>query len=63
MVSLTLTKSVNLVPFLSSNIAQGSPEFIWHKRSSKGLRVTTPSPLGKKSKPTMDSNTEDFPEL
>ena len=33
------------------------------KESSNGLRVTTPSPLGKKSKPTIDSKTEDFPEL
>ena len=57
MVSLTLMKSVNLTPFRSSKTAQGSPEFIWHKRSSNGLRVTTPSPLGKKSKPTIDSKT------
>ena len=63
MVSLTLMKSVNLTPFRSSKTAQGSPEFIWHKRSSNGRRVTTPSPRGKKSKPTIDSKTEDFPEL
>ena len=62
-VSLTFIKSVNFVPFLSSKVAQGSPELIWHKRNSKGLRVTTPSPRGKKSSPTMDSNTDDLPEL
>ena len=62
-VSLTFTKSVNFVPFLSSKIAHGSPELIWHKRNSNGLRVTTPSPRGKKSRPTIDSNTDDLPEL
>ena len=61
-ISLTLLKSVNFCPFLSSKIAHGSPWLIWHKRSSNGLLVTTPSPLGKKSNPTIDSKTDDFPE-
>eukprot|EP00035_Acanthoeca_spectabilis_P018611 m.397231 g.397231 ORF g.397231 m.397231 type:complete len:88 (-) comp16772_c3_seq52:1504-1767(-) len=28
-----------------------------------GTRVTIPDPRGKKSRPTMDSSTDDFPEL
>lgn len=30
-------------------------------RSSRGRRVTTPDPLGRKSMPTIFSNKEDFP--
>ena len=56
-------KSVNLTPFLSSKIAHGSPWLMWHNLNSNGLLVTTPSPRGRKSNPTIDSNTEDLPEL
>lgn len=35
----------------------------WTNRISKGLLVTTPSPLGRKSSPTMDSSKELFPLL
>lgn len=35
--------------------------FKWTIRSSRGLLVTTPDPLGRKSRPTMFSKSEDFP--
>ena len=61
-VDLTSAKSVNFLFGTSSNLAHGTIySLAWFKRNSKGLLVTTPSPLGKKSSPTIDSNTDDFP--
>lgn len=63
-VLLTSLKSVNCLLGTSSNFAQGyifSEE--WLSLSSKGLLVTTPSPRGKKSKPTILSKTLDLPAL
>jgi hypothetical protein len=61
-VDLTSAKSVNFLFGTSSNFAQGTIySFTWFRRSSRGLLVTTPSPLGKKSRPTIDSKTDDFP--
>ena len=50
---------------ISSKIAHGlifCSSGICERRISRGRLVTTPFPLGKKSKPTIDSKTEDFPE-
>ena len=61
-VDFTSAKSVNFLFGTSSNLAHGIIfSFEWLRRSSQGLLVTTPSPLGKKSRPTMDSRTEDLP--
>ena len=61
-VYLTSAKLVNFFPGTSSNLAHGSIlSTEWFNLSSKGLLVTTPSPLGKKSKPTIDSKTDDLP--
>jgi hypothetical protein len=61
-VYLTSAKSVNFLLGTSSNLAHGIIfSFEWLSLSSQGLLVTTPSPLGKKSRPTMDSRTEDLP--
>jgi len=61
-VDLTSAKSVNFLFGTSSNLAHGTIySLVWFKRNSNGLLVTTPSPLGKKSSPTIDSNTDDFP--
>lgn len=56
-------KFVNLVPFLSSNITHDCLKLIWHNGNSKGLRVATTSPRGKKSKPAIDSKTDDLSDL
>jgi hypothetical protein len=62
MVYLTSAKSVNFLFGTSSNLAHGSSSpCTWLRRSSHGLLVTTPSPLGRKSRPTMDSRTDDLP--
>ena len=63
--SRTSEKFVNLRPGISSGkMPYGlmSSE-TWLRRSSRGLLVTTPSPRGKKSRPTIDSRTEDLPAL
>mmetsp|Transcript_21622 Transcript_21622/g.69619 ORF Transcript_21622/g.69619 Transcript_21622/m.69619 type:complete len:219 (-) Transcript_21622:130-786(-) len=58
----TLSKSVNLTPGLCRNSAQSSPEsgvlISWR---TSGRRVTMPLPRGRKSRPTMFSNTELLP--
>jgi len=62
MVSFTSLKLVNFLFGTSSNLAQGSMfSVLWFNLSSRGRLVTTPSPLGKKSRPTIDSSTEDLP--
>ena len=63
MLSLTSLKLVNFLPLISSGkTAKGVvPSSMWLRRSSSGLLVTTPSPRGKKSRPTIDSRTEDLP--
>lgn len=66
MLSLTWLKSVYFLFYLSfSKIAYGFPyECLgsrWTRRSSRGRRVTTPEPLGRKSSPTMFSRRELFP--
>ena len=61
-VDLTSAKSVNFLFGTSSNFAHGSIfSCEWFSLSSSGLLVTTPSPLGRKSKPTIDSRTDDLP--
>ena len=59
-------KSVNFLLGFSSKTAQGftlpSDSDKCIRRSSRGLLVTTPEPLGRKSSPTMFSNKEDFPD-
>lgn len=62
--SLTLSKSVNFLSGTSPNWPHGTRlgSCSCTNQSSKGLRVTTPDPLGKKSIPTIDSKTEDFPD-
>lgn len=63
-VLLTSLKSVNYLFGTSSNLAQGWIfSEAWLSLNSKGLLVTTPSPRGKKSKPTMLSRTLDLPAL
>ena len=63
-VLLTSLKSVNYLLGTSSNFAQGCIfSEAWLSLNSKGLLVTTPSPRGKKSKPTMLSRTLDLPAL
>eukprot|EP00914_Ancora_sagittata_P025617 GHVO01050739.1.p2 GENE.GHVO01050739.1~~GHVO01050739.1.p2 ORF type:complete len:136 (-),score=3.88 GHVO01050739.1:86-493(-) len=64
----TTSKSSILVSFSVLKQAQGLPSGQSYsdtctKRSSRGLRVTTPAPLGRKSIPTIDSNTLLFPAL
>ena len=65
--SRTLSKSVNfflLLPYMiSSNSAQGcfSPWMLFIL-NYKGLRVTTPDPLGRKSRPTICSSKELLPD-
>ena len=62
MVYFTSAKFVNFLLGTSSNLAHGSIlSAAWLSLNSRGLLVTTPSPLGKKSKPTIDSSTEDLP--
>ena len=63
MFSLTFYMSKNFYPGISSEkIAHGFAfSFKWFRRSSRGLLVHTPSPLGRKSRPTIVSKTEDFP--
>ena len=56
----------NLRPGTLSNTAQAlssaySCEFKCTRRNSRGRRVTTPPPRGRKSRPTMDSIRELFP--
>jgi hypothetical protein len=61
-VNLTSAKSVNFLFGTYSNLAHGTIySLAWFKRNSRGLLVTTPSSLDKKSYPTIDSNTDDFP--
>ena len=61
-VYFTSAKFVNFLFGTSSNLAHGSMlSGEWFNLSSRGLLVTTPSPLGKKSNPTIDSNTDDLP--
>ena len=61
-VYFTSAKLVNFLFGTSSNFAQGSIiSDAWLSLSSQGLRVTTPSPRGRKSKPTIDSSTDDLP--
>lgn len=55
-------KSFIFSRLLISNIPYGSSTSIaWTNLNSKGLLVTVPSPLGKKSYPTIDSNNELLP--
>lgn len=69
---LTSLKSVNLWPFLCRNSACSTPAIgstdsplgsILRNYRTSGHLVTIPPPLGKKSRPTMDSSTELFPAL
>ena len=61
--SFTFCMSKNFYPGISSEkIAQGFTFSLrWFKRNSSGRLVQTPSPLGRKSRPTIVSRTEDFP--
>ena len=54
---------MNFLPGISSGkIAYGGTfPLTWLRRSSRGRLVTTPSPLGRKSRPTIDSSTDDLP--
>lgn len=63
MLSRTSEKLVNFLPLISSGkTAKGVvPSSVWLRRNSRGLLVTTPSPRGKKSRPTIDSRTDDLP--
>jgi len=60
-VCFTSLKSVNFLFGTSSNLPQGCEPGVWFRRNSSGRLVTTPSPLGKKSSPTIDSSTDDLP--
>ena len=61
-VLFTSLKSVNFLFGTSSNLAHGTIFSLeWFNLSSNGLLVTTPSPRGKKSSPTIDSSTDDLP--
>lgn len=63
-VLFTSLKSVNYLFGTSSNFAHGWIfSEAWLSLSSNGLLVTTPSPRGKKSKPTILSRTLDLPAL
>ena len=61
--SLTCCMSKNFYPGSSSEkMAHGFTFSLrWFKRNSSGRLVQTPSPLGRKSRPTIVSRTEDFP--
>lgn len=61
--SLTSANLVNFLPGISSgNTPYGViPSSMWLRRNSSGRLVTTPEPRGKKSRPTIDSKTEDLP--
>lgn len=61
----TYEKSKYLFPLSTSNTAYDFSFFLasrWTSLSSSGLLVTTPDPLGKKSKPTIFSSNELLPE-
>ena len=58
----TTSKSSNFFPLISSNTAQGfASSWRWWSLISRGLLVQRPAFLGKKSIPTIDSSTDDFP--
>jgi len=63
---LTSAKSSNFLPGISSNTPYGFGSYslgVYTNLNSRGLLVTTPSPLGKKSRPTIYSRRDDFPLL